>query len=111
MRAFVLGLLVRGGPSAVARFIIPVHFSAVQRSAFRSRTHVRIKCSEGVEPAFAYANTPASISRVIFSPWVGAALNHVPPRSILRARAPFCGVAMCSSILQSLRNQAATALG
>src|SRR5690348_4544857 len=82
VRASIVGLLLRRGPSAILWRIVPVIVDAVDASTWRSHAHVTDKVLEH-HPAVAHADAAPSVVLERWMFFVIAALLHLLPCAIL----------------------------
>lgn len=80
----VMCLLFARSPLAVARRIMSVVISALQRESFRSRSHIIVKVIERLEPSLANGNAARSVPSIHWVTGVGASVAHLPPNAIKR---------------------------
>lgn len=83
IRPRVVGLLSRGGPSAVGRIVRAVIVDAFDCSADGSRPHVVKKTGEVVQPLRADVDTPVAIARPFGITGISASRFHLDPGGIL----------------------------
>jgi hypothetical protein len=85
----VLFLLFARGPSAIFRAVIAVIVNALNRHAFRSRSHIGQERIEGLLPTFADGNAATAISVIVGKGRIAASVSHCLPRFVLgRVRSP-----------------------
>jgi hypothetical protein len=93
MRSFIQCLLLRGGPTAVARFVVAVVVDAINRKSIGPLAHVGKELFKRI-PSSAYRNSPSSIVLKVLTAWIGASFNHSSPNTISFGSNSICGVAM-----------------
>lgn len=81
--AFVSRLFLRGGPAAVAWFVVPIIVDAIQRTANRTRPHVSQECLERVAPAVAHRDATAAVIGEAVVASREAPLSHAAPTLVL----------------------------
>ena len=80
-------LLLRGRPSAVSGFVVPIRVDAVDGISSRwarLRAHVFQERDEGVLPAFAHGDTARAVQPELRVVRLIAASTHVPPSAVFR---------------------------
>jgi hypothetical protein len=101
--AAVVGLLFDSGPAAIAWFIISVVILSIKRKTDRLKSHIHEEIFKGLNPTWAYSNSPATVIFIVFGFFVVASSLHVAPREVFSAshRTPFVAMAKSCEIFTS----------
>lgn len=93
VRALVTRLLLRGGPAAVVRRVVPVDVDPIDRGSSWCSAHIQQECVKVVAPPVTYRNAASAIDRILRVGWAIASGLHFAPRPILlrSRRSPLSG--------------------
>jgi hypothetical protein len=76
----IVGLLFRGGPSAVARLVVPIVVrEPINTHAGRALTHIGKEIRERFKPSHANRNAASAVIRICWIVGIGATGKHMIP--------------------------------
>lgn len=109
--AFVIGLFLKRGPTAILGCVWSVIVNAIERQAVRTRSHVFQELCEVGAPVFAHVDTTAAVVLIVLVRWIFAAIFRCRPNHIFERSSPFGrGAVRCETQSRDFAAQATAAL-